>query len=373
METNHVVEQVSFVRNKFGDKRNLMLMDNNVFFSKELKRICDDIMALGFVKDEATYIPENPAKIFYEKINRRLAADKSTWIVVDNFVAFLKKFITRIKKESVKNDLSIIVNELDGTDDHLDILCKHRETIVNIVEKYRTKKPLQRYVDFNQGIDARLLTDEKMEILSQLPLRPFRLAYDSGDMTEIYTNAFRVAYKYGVRHFSNYMLYNFEDTPDDLWRRAYTNILLYNEFNDISAFSFPMKYAPVDMTDRTYIGEHWNRKYLSAMNVILNVTKGVIAKEQDFFERAYGTSPEEFYEILSMPNEFIKYRDFFEKNGFMELWKKCFRELSTDDKELLLKKLSGEDVGFTNNTLLLLYKITKRQVETLKVKLSDYQ
>jgi len=373
LETNHVVEQVSFVRNNFGDKRNLMLMDNNVFFSKELKKICDDIMALGFVKDEATYIPENPAKLFYEKTDRRIALNKSTWIVVDKFVAFFKKFITRIKKESVKKELSIIVNELDNTDNHLEVLLKHREAIINIVEKYRAKKSLRRYVDFNQGIDARLLTEDKMEILSQLPLRPFRLAYDNSDMTEIYTNAFRVAYKYGVRHFSNYMLYNFEDTPDDLWQRAYTNILLYNEFDDISAFSFPMKYAPIDMTDRTYIGEHWNKKYLSAMNVILNVTKGVIAKEQSFFERAYGTSPEEFHEILSMPNEFIKYRDFFEKNGFIELWRGQFRTLNRNDKELLVKKISGENVEFGNTKLLSFYKITKRQIETLKVKITDYQ
>lgn len=223
------------------------------------------------------------------------------------------------------------------------------------------------------GLDARLLTDEKMQILSQLPLRPFRLAYDDVGMTETYINAFHIAYKWGVRNFSNYMLYNYKDTPDDLWQRAQTNIILYKEFDNVSAFSFPMKYAPIDMTDRSYIGEHWNKKYLSAMNIILNVTKGVIAKEQDFFMRAYGKTPEEFHEILSMPNEFIKFRDFFEKNGFINLWREHFQALSVNDKERLLRKLSGEDIEFANSDFLAFYKITKRRAETLKVKISDFQ
>ena len=372
-ETNNVIEQISFVRDTFGDKRNLMLMDNNVLYSKRLEKICDAIMSLGFIKNEATYTPENPAKIFFCKIDRRMESNKTSWIIVDRFVIYLKKFTNRIRKESVQEELSGIIKELDYADSPHEVLLKHKKSIIAIVEKYRTKKPLQRYVDFNQGIDARLLTDESMRILSQLPLRPFRLAYDNVDMTEAYTTAFRIAYQYGVRHFSNYMLYNHEDTPDDFWQRAYTNVTLYNEYSDVSAFSFPMKYAPINMTDRTYIGEHWNKKYLSAMNVILNVTKGVIAKEQDFFMRAYGSTPEEFHEILTMPNEFIKFRDFYEKNGFINLWRKRYRRLNKDNKVLLLEKLVDESAEFKDDKLLLLYKITKHQVETLKVEISDYQ
>jgi len=373
LETNNIINQVSCVRNNFGDKRNLMLMDNNIFFSKELERICADIMSLGFVKDKATYIPENPVILFFNKIDRRYKMNKSTWLVVDKFIIYFRKFITRIKKESVKEEVFEIIRKLDETDNPLEVLLEHRDQIIMVVEKYRTKKPLQRYVDFNQGIDARLLTDEKMKILSQLPLRPFRLAYDNIKTTETYISAFKIAYKWGVRHFSNYMLYNFEDTPEDFWHRAYNNINLYNEFQDVSAFSFPMKYAPIDKTDRSYIGEHWNKKYLSAMNVILNVTKGVIAKEIDFFIKAYGGSPEEFQEILSMPNEFIKYRVFFEKNGLIDLWKIEFKKLDKTEKEILLSKLSGDTVEFLNEKLLSFYKITKRQVETLKVQIKDYQ
>lgn len=370
-ETNNIINQITYVRNNFGDKRNLMLMDNNIFFSEKLEEICSDLLALGFVKNQPTYIPENPATLFYKKIERRIKDGYSTWIIVDRFILFFEKFINRIKKVDVKNEVDSILSEIKQSDEQLQVLIKYKERIIEIVEKYRTKKPLQRYVDFNQGLDARLITDDKMKLLSQLPLRPFRLAYDNIGMTDTYVKAFRMAYKWGVRYFSNYMLYNFEDTPDDLWQRAYTNIKLYNEFDDIQAFSFPMKYAPIDMTDRSYVGVHWNKKYLSAMNIVLNVTKGVIAKEEDFFLRAYGNNPEEFREILSMPNEFIKFRDFFEKNGLIGAWKNCFRNLDVAEKEALLQKLSGDENDFENN-ILEYYKITKRQVETHKVWVEDY-
>ena len=373
LETNNIINQVSYVRNNFGDKRNLMLMDNNIFVSKELEQICADIISLGFVKNEATYIPENPAILFFNKVERRLATNNSTWIVVDKFIIFFKKFITRIKKVSVIEEVSEITKELDETENSLDVLMTHKDQIISIIEKYRTKKPLPRYVDFNQGIDARLLTDEKMKILAQLPLRPFRLAYDNIDITEKYTAAFKNAYKWGVRHFSNYMLYNFEDSPEDFWQRAFNNINLYNEFDDVSAFSFPMKYAPIDKTDRSYVGVEWNKKYLSAMNVILNVTKGVIAKEKDFFIKAYGGSAEEFHEILSMPNEFIKHRFFFEEKGYIDLWREAFSKLNQTEKDMLLSKLSGINDDFSDEKLLSFYSITKRQVETQKVRIENYR
>ena len=373
LDTNNIVKQISAVRQKYGDKRSIMLMDNNVIFSLNLQKICDDLVELGFEKDKATYIPENPAKVFFLKVDRRLALGNATWMIEDKFISYLTKFVTRIKKVEVFNTLKIIIEETKKSDNPLSILNQYKEDIINIVEKYRLKKPLQRYVDFNQGLDARLLTDEKMRILSVLPLRPFRLAYDDINSTTDYMRAFKIAYHHGVRHFSNYMLYNYEDTPEDFWQRAYNNIKLYNEYPDVNAFSFPMKYAPIDMTDRTYIGANWNKKYLASMNIILNVTKGVIVKEMDFFIRAYGETQQEFREILSMPTEFIKYRQLFDDLGLTEAWRLLFRELDESETNSLLSYVSGEsDIKINNDKLLAYYKVTKRQIETKKLNLSEY-
>ena len=74
--------------------------------------------------------------------------------------------------------------------------------------------------------------------------------------------------------------------------------------------------------------------------MILNVTSGVVTREKDFFERAYGKDPDEFRTILTMPDDFIRYRDFFEKNGLTNKWKEEYNKLSNDKKEQLLFMLS---------------------------------
>lgn len=44
----------------------------------------------------------------------------------------------------------------------------------------------QRSVDFNQGLDARLMTEENIRKMSQICIKPFRLAFDDIEMKDIY-------------------------------------------------------------------------------------------------------------------------------------------------------------------------------------------
>ena len=293
----------------------------------------------------------------------------------ERLIEFLEGFRRRIKKIEILEQYNKAFEDLKNNSVSLDVLNEYGKFLHEVVEKYRIKRPLQRYVDFNQGIDARLLTDEKMKIISNLPIRPFRLAFDNIKDTMTYKNAFGTAYNHGIRHFSNYLLYNFEDTPEDLWNRLYTSIMLYKNNTGVKAFSFPMKYAPIDMTDRSYVGIYWNKKYLSAMNVILNVTKGVVAQEDDFFYKAYGKSPKEFKEILTMPNELIKYRLFFEGKGFIDAWKAEYSRLSDYLKNQLINFLCDNTIFPSPPTdlqnIIKYYSLTKYQVETGKVKLEN--
>jgi len=50
----------------------------------------------------------------------------------------------------------------------------------------RSKK---RRVDFNQGLDARFLIDKKMRRLSEIPLKPMRIAFDRIDLKDKYVAA----------------------------------------------------------------------------------------------------------------------------------------------------------------------------------------
>ena len=94
------------------------------------------------------------------------------------------------------------------------------------------------------------------------------------------------------------------------------NVDLCEELN-ASIYSFPMKYHPVSdpehFKDRNYLGKHWNRKFIRAVQAVLNSTKGKIGRGKEFFEEAFGKDIEEFIKIMWMPETFIIYRRIYDK------------------------------------------------------------
>ncbi len=196
--------------------------------------------------------------------------------------------------------------------------------------KYKRGVGRIRYVDFNQGVDARLFTDEKARLLSEIPIRPLRIAFDDIKTEKEYTEAIRMSANHGIRDFSNYLLYNFRDLPVDLYRRLKINVDLC-ESMDVNIYSFPMKYHPIlgeHSHDRDYIGTHWNRKYIRAVQVMLNATKGKVGRGKQFFEKAFGCDENEFMELLIMPETFLLYRLFFEHIGYTGKWRSAMNNLT---------------------------------------------
>jgi hypothetical protein len=182
-----------------------------------------------------------------------------------------------------------------------------------------------RHVDFNQGIDLRLLTLEKMRLLATTAIRPLRIAFDHVSLKEEYEKCVRMAVDCGIIHLSNYVLYNFTDTPQDFYERLKLNVDLNQELGTY-IYSFPMKFIPLDAKDRSHVGKHWNRRLLRGVQCILLATRGKVGTNTSFFERAFGRSAEEFIEIAMMPEEFIINRNRHENNGAGE-WRSAYRSL----------------------------------------------
>ena len=152
---------------------------------------------------------------------------------------------------------------------------------------------------------------QKNEKLSEINIRPLRIAFDHYEQREVYIAAVKRAAKYGIMELSNYLLYNFEDEPKELYYRMRLNVDLCEELG-VTIYSFPMKYHPISdpayFKNRDYLGERWNRKFIRAVQAVLNSTKGKIGKGVEFFEEAFGRDLDEFYKILWMPETFIIYR-----------------------------------------------------------------
>lgn len=217
----------------------------------------------------------------------------------------------------------------------------------------------KRIVDYNQGLDARKLDEHKMKRLAEIPLEPMRLAFDSINLKRVYSQAVRLAHAHGQKEMSNYILYNFNDTPEDFYERLRINVALNEEFkNDTtktSIYSFPMRYIPLNAKNRDVDtgNGHWNKKYLRAVQVILNVMKGPVMPGKQFFEQAFGRDAEEFKAIMSMPEEFIRNRlvtnwkelDSVETRWmpYVKEWMNEFARLSASDRETVTRAIAPVD------------------------------
>lgn len=185
-------------------------------------------------------------------------------------------------------------------------LKKDIETLKKLV---RSGKVLG--IDFNQGLDARLMTEEIGDILKGLPINPVRFAFDGLHEDGYFQNAVKIMAERGFVDFMNYVLYNFTDTPKDLYYRVRTCVELSEEFG-VRCQVFPMRYQPIliPSTDRGYVGKNWTQKKRNNFSSIVSShgsgkisCKGVpgIMGMVEEFEYWFGKSPEEFDRLLSYP------------------------------------------------------------------------
>ena len=347
-------DRIETVRKIYGDQKDLLLMDNNVLASKQLKEIIDDIVDCGFGINAKFTQPDLLAiaiRNLQNGINDRAYIRKSQ--------SLMAAFYERIKP--LKGDDSYKVYKILTTYHVNKLSTATKENIIqaydeikDIYARHYHPVPRQRYVDFNQGVDARLFNEERVAQLARIAIRPLRIAFDDIKTFEAYNRAVRLSVAAGLKDFSNYLLYNFNDKPIDLYKRLRINVELSEELN-VNIYSFPMKYHPIRKEanseidyshNRDYIGKHWNRKYIRAIQAILNSTKGKVGKGLSFFYEAFGKTEEEYMELLEMPETFILYRFFFkwldEKNNmgtnhWRKSWNHCMKALSDNEKSQVLE------------------------------------
>ena len=331
-------ERIDRTRKLYGDQLHLLLMDNNVLASEQLPKIIEDIRSCGFVPG-AKYIAPNQYQIAIRNLRLGL-----------NDRAYIRKAWKLLKQlndqKSLSEDVRTRIYQLREQNGLLSVLTCTKEALVRTYkdfsrffeQKNSKQKGRLRYVDFNQGVDARLFDDEKVALLAQIPVRPLRIAFDDVKTEPAYTKALKLSVEHGMKDFSNYLLYNFKDKPVDLYHRMKVNVQLCEDLG-VSIYSFPMKYHPIrdeHSHDRDYIGEHWNRKYIRAVQAVLNATKGKIGRGVSFFEKAFGRTEEEYMELLIMPETFLLFRFFFEHLGYTSKWREAMSTLTAEEREIIM-------------------------------------
>jgi hypothetical protein len=330
------------------------LMPDKLWRATGIKPITGVLDKAGVLKDDNNYIIEdmipdyelfNGTKVKYTLLDSyfgystRGCIHKCDFcgvpILEPTFVEYkgLKPYIKKVdERYGVKQHLVLLDNNI--------LASKHFNQIIKDIidlgfHKGAKLKDRLRHVDFNQGTDARLMKEWHFKLLSQIAISPLRIAFDNVRLEKIYVDKIRLAAKYGIKSLSNYILYNFRDTPEDLWKRLKINIDLNREYG-LKIYSFPMKYIPITAKDRSFVDEpRWNWYFIRSVQRIMNVTKGVVMPGEEFFYRAYGENLEEFMKILYMPEEILMKRG--RTPGTEEIaWFNKFNKLTGNERNELL-------------------------------------
>jgi len=249
-----------------------------------------------------------------------------------------------------KKDLILMDNNVVASPRFKEIIAEIRDLGFTPGAKFQRegmRVPVQRRVDFNQGVDARILCKDRIYLreLSTICLKPLRIAFDHLGVRKPYEQAVRYAHEFGLTELSNYMLYNFHDSPADLFERMRLNVA-FNEELGVRIWSFPMRYQPTDRPDRGHVGEKWTRYQLRSLQIILQATHGVVSGEPQFFKRAFGDTPDNFHRILAMPHDFIFNRDWYDRfDGREELdeYQSTYAHLDSAERFQLIELLSSCD------------------------------
>jgi len=163
----------------------------------------------------------------------------------------------------------------------------------NFVKDCEQIRRLGKTVDFNQGLDARLYDEAVAKELSTIRLSPIRFAFDTVGMERSLLEAVKRARRHSREEIRVYVLYNFNDTPEDLYHRL-------NVLNSNRVLAFPMEYRKPIASRVKFPGPHWNSALLRAfkLSLLYYYRRGMITESRASFHSIYGKTANQFVEKL---------------------------------------------------------------------------
>jgi hypothetical protein len=126
---------------------------------------------------------------------------------------------------------------------------KHFDLVIDKLLEYNITG-----IDFNQGLDARILTDHHATRFAELPKDTIiRLAWDNISTEHLYLSSVSKLLDAGIktRQIHTYCLIGYKDSPEDARYRL-------EKIRELGILPNPMRYQPIDtLRKNAYVGEKW--------------------------------------------------------------------------------------------------------------------
>ena len=250
----NIKDKINAIDERYGPKKDLVLMDNNVLRSNRFDQIIDDIIDSGFQKGATFTNPKTGKKV------RR-------------YVDFNQG--------------------LDGN-----LLTEHKAKRLGEI----ALKPARIAFDHIEDIDT---FEKALKLCAQYGITELSnyVLYNSEDFTGK-----------GKQYHADTPEDLYDRMRITLDLRDEINGKL-SEDQKVAAFSFPMRYIPLTDTERGYVGSQWNPKYLRAVQCMLIPTQGKGVGSRSFFEADFGCDSTDFTRFLAMPEKLIAARGKFVEGG----------------------------------------------------------
>lgn len=269
-----IKERIKKIDEKYGQKKDLLLMDNNVLRSPQFNQIIDDIIEAGFGKG-ATYVNPRTGKTVHRYVDFNQGLD----------AMFLTEAKAKRLGEIALRPARIAFDHIEDQKIYtkaLKLCAKHGITELSNYVLYNSE-------DFG-GKGHQYVADTPADLYDRM-----RITLDLK-----------------------------EEMAKELPKET-----------KISVFSFPMRYIPLSAHERGYVGSKWNAKFLRAVQCMLIPTQGKGVGSKSFFEADFGKNADEFVRYLCMPDKLIAARGHFSKGGrgrTSETAEECANRKSTWEK-----------------------------------------
>lgn len=242
-----IKSQIDNVIKQCGEKRNLMLMDNNVLKSPMLEKIVQDIIDLGFGKG-AKCKSKKSKKMVKRHVDFNQGLDAN----------FLTKEKANLLAKLELNPVRIAFDHIQQKDKYLNAIKTCFEAGLFSFSNY--------------------------------------LLYNTN-------NASWKGHSYGADTPED--LYNRLKINVELCEQMNLQLKSMNITEKVYIYSFPMRYIPLTDMKRGYIGDNWNKKALRAIQVFITPTQGKGVSSKTFFKASFGKNLEEYKIALYTPENIL--------------------------------------------------------------------